>query len=106
MSAKLRLPFVVTDSDGSHRDLVLVGQYARTLRALIAAGAKGITALDVSSTWALRLGHYVWVLRHRDSLSITTTWEKHDGAAGPGRHARYILQATARIVGTSETEAA
>jgi hypothetical protein len=106
MSARLRLPFVVTDADGSDRDLVLIGQYARTLRALIDSGAKGMTALDVSNTWAMRLGHYVWVLRHRDGLSITTTWEAHDGAAGPGRHGRYTLNSPARIVAISEARAA
>lgn len=98
MSKRLSLQFAISDNDASERLQSLKGQYARTLRALIEAGPKGITALDVSSTWALRLAHYVWVLRHREGISVTTTWEPHDGAAGPGRHARYTLQSAARLI--------
>jgi len=106
MSAKLRLPFVVTDSDGSDRELVLVGQYARTLRALIEAGAKGITALDVSNTWALRLGHYVFVLRREHGLDIETIRETHEGPAGNGWHGRYLLHTRCAMAATNEAVAA
>ena len=106
MRKRLHLNFTVTEADGCHRDLFLVGQYARTLRALIEASAKGITALDVSNTWALRLGHYVWVLRHRYGLSITTTYEAHDGAAGPGKHGRYTLNSTVILANTNGQVAA
>jgi len=103
---KLRLQFVVTDDDVGHRDLVLVGQYARTLRALIQAGPKGITALDVANTWALRLGHYVFVLRREHDIDIETRREDHDGVAGKGWHARYLLHTRCKLSGADEAEAA
>ena len=78
------------------------GQYARTLRALIDAGSKGITALEVSKTWALRLSHYVHILRRDYSLPIRMEWEPHESAAGPGKHGRYFLDASARIISDSE----
>ncbi len=103
---KLHLQFVVTDDDGRDRDLILVGQYARTLRALIQASSKGITALDVSNTWALRLGHYVFVLRREHNIDIETRREEHDGATGKGWHARYVLHTRCKLSGTDEAEAA
>lgn len=106
MNRRLTLCFAVADESGAERDLVLVGQYARTLRALVEAGSKGITALDVSGTWALRLSHYVFVLRREHGLTITTDWESHDGASGPGRHGRYRLETPARLIGGDEQEAA
>lgn len=65
---------------------VVKGRFAETLLALSRAGAAGVTALEMSS-WALRLGHYVWVLRHRYGLPIDTAMEPHDG----GHHARYTM---------------
>lgn len=62
------------------------GRFAQTLGALVNAGPRGVTALEMQS-WALRLGHYVWVLRHRYGLPIATETEPHDG----GNHARYKL---------------
>ncbi len=106
MSRRLSLCFAVVEANGTERDLGLKGQYARTMRALIEAGAKGITALDVSGTWALRLSHYVFVLRREHGLSITTDWEPHDGASGPGRHGRYRLHTPAQLIGGCEQEAA
>ena len=47
----------------------------------------GVTAAEVSS-WALRLGAYVFVLRHGYGLSILTVREPHDG----GNHGRYVLR--------------
>lgn len=84
------------------RKISVRGQYARTLRALIEAGSKGITALEVSKTWALRLSHYVHILRRDYSLPIRMEWEPHESAAGPGKHGRYFLDASARIVSDSE----
>jgi hypothetical protein len=84
------------------RTITLKGQYARTLRALAEAGSKGITALEVSNTWAMRLAHYIHILKREHSLPIRMEWEKHNGAAGPGRHGRYFLDAQASIVANSE----
>jgi hypothetical protein len=95
---RLQLRFIVIQPDATERNIALVGQYARTLRAMIEAGPKGITALDVSGSWALRLSHYVHILRREHLLPIRMEWESHDGAAGPGKHGRYYLDATARVV--------
>lgn len=84
------------------RTVTVKGQYARTLRALGEAGTKGITALEVSSTWALRLAHYIHILKRKYGLPIRLEWEKHDGAAGPGKHGRYFLDAVAHIISDSE----
>lgn len=69
------------------------GQTARTLLALCEAGARGVTALDVSS-WAFRMSAYVHTLR-KQGLAIATTWEPHPG----GRHARYVLQSHVTLTG-------
>jgi hypothetical protein len=99
---RLRLQFIVIEADASERNVTLVGQYARTLRELVEAGPKGLTALDVSGTWALRLSHYVHILRREYLLPIRMEWEPHDGAAGPGRHGRYFLDVTVRILPNPE----
>ena len=70
------------------------GKIARTLSALVKAGAKGITALELSNTWALRLGHYVFVLRREHGLNIQTLREDHDG----GWHGRYVLHTPVEIL--------
>lgn len=84
------------------RNVTVRGQYARMLAALIEAGAKGVTSLDVSRTWALRTSHYIHILRRDHGLPIRMTWEAHDGASGPGRHGRYHLDAPARIIADTE----
>jgi len=72
-------------------------QVCRTLRALIEAGAEGITALELSS-WAVRLAHYVFLLRHH-GLNIVTEHEPHDG----GFHGRYRL--VSRVTLEAESDA-
>ena len=71
----------------------LIGQFARTLLALVEAGPRGVTARELAS-WAFRLSHYVLILRHRHGLSIVTQWEAHEG----GKHARYVLRCTVTIL--------
>jgi hypothetical protein len=71
----------------------VTGQTARTLLALVKAGAAGVTALEVSS-WAFRLSHYVMVLRHKHRLAIPLQWEAHEG----GKHGRYVLRSTVTII--------
>lgn len=74
----------------------VTGQDAKALRALVAAGAKGVTALEVAS-WAYRLGAYVHRLRHDHGLDIETLREPH---GNPGDwHGRYVLHSPVRIVG-------
>lgn len=71
----------------------VTGQTARTLLALVKAGAAGVTALEVAS-WASRLSHYVMVLRHKHQLAIPMQWEAHEG----GKHGRYVLRSTVTII--------
>ncbi|NBX67230.1 MAG: hypothetical protein EBQ96_09575 [Proteobacteria bacterium] len=90
---KMKLPknspsinLVVKDGKNTARKAVTGRQVVRTIKALVKAGAKGITALEVS-TWAFRLGAYIHILRHTHGLNIQTLREPHDG----GTHARYVL---------------
>ena len=69
-------------------------QPRRALAALIKAGSKGVTALEISS-WAYRLGAYVHTLRHDYGLTIETLRETHDG----GWHGRYVLHTPCQIIG-------
>ena len=73
--------------------VTVTGQTARTLLALVKAGAAGVTALEVAS-WAFRLSHYVLVLRRRHRLAIPMQWEAHEG----GKHGRYFLRSTVTII--------
>lgn len=87
-----RLRATVHEPDGPRQITVTGRQPCRTLTALVDAKGKGITALEISS-WALRLGHYVWLLRHDHGLIIQTIREPHDG----GDHGRYILHSRVEI---------
>ena len=68
-------------------------QPRRALAAMIIAGSKGVTALELS-TWAYRLGAYVHTLRHDYGLTIETLREPHDG----GWHGRYVLHTPCQII--------
>lgn len=87
---------VITDPDGQVRRIQVVGRFAQTLRALVEAGEQGVTALEISS-WALRLGHYIFILRHRYGLNISMELEPHEGAYS-GRHGRYRLRSNVRFL--------
>lgn len=78
---------------GGERTIKVVGQFARTLDALIAAGKTGTTALDIS-TWALRLSHYVFILRKDYGLLIEMQREPH----ATGEHGRYFLRSEVRVI--------
>ena len=76
------------------------GRYAQTLTELVKAGPQGVTALEISS-WALRMSHYIDVLRKDDRyrLDIKTIMEPHEVAGmGPGHHARYVLVTPVEII--------
>ena len=89
---------VATDLDGTERPFFTTGQIARTLKALVDAGAHGITSLDIAATWALRTSHYVFVLRRDHGLEIETMRESHTGPAGKGWHGRYRLLTSVRLL--------
>lgn len=88
-----RKRLVVNAIGPDDQPFTVIGQFARTLLALIDAGPKGVTALDLAS-WAFRLSHYVLILRHKHGLSIITQWEAHEG----GKHARYVLRSSVTIL--------
>lgn len=75
------------------REKRFIGQMARSLSHLVKAGARGITALEVSC-WAYRLASYVFDLRHKVGLCISTVEEPHEN----GWHARYVLQSPVLIL--------
>ncbi len=77
----------ILDNPGEPKTVKLSKRLGQTIRALVETGAAGITALEMS-TWALRLGAYIHILRHEYGLAILTVMEPHDG----GKHGRYILQ--------------
>lgn len=70
---------------------VISGQKLSTLLALIAAGPRGITALEVSS-WAYRLAAYCHELK-RLGVPIVTAREPHEG----GWHGRYRLEGKVKL---------
>lgn len=77
------------------RTLTFEGQEARTILALVEAGPRGVTSLEISS-WALRLAHYAMKLR-RAGLVIDMVREKHDGPVR-GHHGRYFLRSRVRLI--------
>ena len=84
------------DFVGPHGVCTIVGQEARTLRSLVFAGQRGITALDEGG-WAFRLAAYVHSLQKK-GLIITMEREEHPG----GHHGRYRLTSAVtvtRVVG-------
>jgi hypothetical protein len=97
--AKEILIATVHPEHGSRRFTATGRQVCRTLRALIEAGERGITAIEVSS-WTLRLAHYIWRLKTDHGLLIETEYEPHEG----GHHGRYRL--ISRVTLDAESEAA
>ncbi len=83
--------------DKQSRLINVTGRPAQTLVALVKAGSKGITALEMSS-WAYRLGAYIHILRRDYGLDIQTLKEKHPG----GWHARYVLHTPVEILEVTE----
>lgn len=83
---------VLFKKQGQKQPCFVKGRNAQTLLWLIHKGAAGVTAAEVMN-WALRLGAYVYNLRHTYGLDIQTVREPHEG----GIHARYVLGATVTI---------
>jgi hypothetical protein len=90
----MRKPLPHVTAAIGERHFSTTGQTSRALLALVTAGTKGVTALDVSSTWAYRFGAYVHNLRRDHGLVIETLRESHIG----GWHGRYVLHTALRIV--------
>lgn len=101
MSAKLLIVARILP-DGA--PFVVKGREAETLRALVAAGPRGITALEgFRAGWAVRLAAYVFDLKRDFGLAIASNREEHDG----GHHGRYMLTSPVEILsGLPAAEAA
>jgi hypothetical protein len=80
---------------GPNGRFMVTGRNAQALKALVVAGQRGIITLELSNTWALRLGAYIHQLRHDYGLDIETLREPHDG----GWHGRYVLHTPCQIIG-------
>ena len=88
--------------DGTEtRAIVIHGRDAWALCELVKAGAKGCTPIEQPGP---RWSGYVHKLR-KLGIHVVTIDERHGGPLA-GRHARYVLQSTVRIVSTSEQVAA
>ena len=81
---------------GPAGEFSVAGKDAMALEALIEAQKCGVIALELSNTWALRLGAYVHRLRGH-GLDIETVREPHDDIGG--WHARYVLNSPVNILG-------
>lgn len=90
--ARLKIKARVFDSLDS-RTIEVRGQTARCLLALVEAGARGVTAAEVSS-WALRLAAYCWDLQRKHGLLVEMERESHPG----GWHGRHILRTRVEIL--------
>jgi adenine deaminase len=80
---------IVRDDGGL--SFIASGQTAKAIRALVSAGAQGVTALEVA-TWAYRFAAYCHCLR-KQGLDIETLREDHDG----GWHGRHVLHTAVRL---------
>lgn len=96
MSKRKKTSFIVTDPSGSLRKITLVGRFAQTLKALITSGDGGVTALDLGGP-AIRLSHYIFVLKRKHGLMIDMEREKHSGDFA-GWHGLYKIRSTVRTL--------
>jgi hypothetical protein len=95
---------LIVHAVGPHGPFVVRGQTAKSLLALVKAGERGCSALEVSS-WALRFAAYCHELRKNHGLEIATLPENHDG----GWHGRHVLRTPVEIlaiIDASERKAA
>lgn len=89
----------VINAIGSNGPFTVRGQTARSLKALVDAGERGVTALEVTC-WALRFSAYCFDLRHKHGLVIDTIREPHQG----GWHGRHVLRSLVEIVEDHDDE--
>ncbi len=83
---------------GKERVIEVRGQTGRALVALVGAGARGCTALEVSD-WVYRFAAHCYELRRRYRLDIRTEREDHAG----GWHGRHILETPVDILSVEES---
>ncbi len=88
---------LVTDADGSEREVRFKGRDAWALDELIAAGRAGCTPITRP---APRWSGYVYKLR-RGGLCIETLHESHGGEFR-GHHGRYVLKSRVRRISTAD----
>ncbi len=81
--------FTITHESGLSQEIAVSGRDRWALEALIAAGAKGCTPIDMPGP---RWSGYVHNLRNL-GVPIETLTEPHDGPFA-GTHARYVLRAS------------
>ena len=86
---KLRVTFK-TEDGVQH---IKRGRVAQTICWLCEQQGKGVTSQEMSS-WALRLGAYIHILRHKHNVNIRTDDEPHEG----GIHGRYVLTSPVQII--------
>ncbi len=86
MSKKYTITFKAL-FDGKTKFYEVNGKAAKTLHALTIASSRGITACEMSGTWAYRLAAYVHDLRQGYGMDIQTLREEHED----GWHGRYVL---------------
>lgn len=80
--------------DGEPKQYEIKGRPAQTLLALVEAGKRGVTALELSNTWAFRLSAYIHDLRQGYGMDIITQREEHED----GWHGRYVLVTPVEIL--------
>jgi hypothetical protein len=90
--SRLTVQARIRDADGQ-RIIEVRGQVAKALLALVAAGSRGCTALEVAA-WAYRFAAYCHELRRDYGLAIRTDREDHNG----GWHGRHVLETPVEIL--------
>lgn len=96
--SRLNVKAEVVEGPGYYdrRTIHTVGRVAQTLEALVNSGSSGITGMTVGG-WAVRLSHYIFMLRTEHQLDIETVEEEHGGQY-PGKHGRYFLRSDVQII--------
>jgi hypothetical protein len=98
MTARLTVTARTWDA-GEDRVFETRGQTAKALLALMAAGPRGCTALEVA-TWAYRFAAYCHDLRRNHGLAIRCDREDHPG----GWHGRHVLETPVEIIAVEDAE--
>jgi len=98
MTARIWVEATAYTAEGERR-IIVRGQTAKALIALVNGGDCGVTALEVAS-WAYRFAAYCHLLRTQFGLAIRTEREDHLG----GWHGRHVLETAVRILFVADPE--
>jgi len=98
MMARIWVEAIAYLAEGERR-LIVRGQTAKALIALVNAGGYGVTALEAAS-WAYRFAAYCHLLRTQYGLAIRTEREEHSG----GWHGRHVLETPVKILFVADPE--